>query len=769
MVYTVTNGTDTPTSGTLTLRQALAAAADGDQIGFNLPAGASIDLQAKLFVNVGVTITGPGANLLTVQDASNQFRFTIFTVSASGSSPATISGLSIAGGRGGVINKSGSTLTLLECQIRSNRAPDGGGIGNDGTLNVVSSTVSENYAFHGFVPGKGGGIRNTGMLAVLKSTISNNTVGGLGGGIYNDGTITINSSTVAGNMAQVDPTTSYGGGIFNDTQGTAETSGNPNATVTIRNTIIAINETAAGAGSGNDGFGPFISQGYNLIGDNTDNTITGIATGNQFNVDPLLGPLQDNGGPTTTRALLSGSPATDKGSSGGNSSDQRGFSRPVDSPVIANASGGDGSDIGAFEDQNVCGDQIVTNNNDSGGGSLRAVIASACTGSTITFAPSVLSPINLTSGELTIPRPMIISGPGANLMTIQRGASAGSNFSIFHVSAGGNVNISGLTITKGNPSHDGGGIFVDNASLLFLANCAVVGNSANSAGALTASGGGIAAGGLGSPNVIVVRSTISGNSATNDGGGIAAGNLTVDTSTISGNTAARFGGGISVSGTSNFINSTVANNSAATGGGLRGNGYSVTASNSIFAKNNITVGDPDFSGTLTSRGYNLIGNTFGTTITGTTAGNLLNVDPLLGPLQNNGGPTATLALLPGSPAIDQGRPFGIAVPDQRGVNRPYDFPSIPNAPGGNGVDIGAFEAVPGGLQVTSITRLTTGHIMLRGLYVANLSVTVQASADLQTDNFVPIGAATTDASGALQYDDAGAVNLTKRFYRLASP
>ncbi len=467
--------------------------------------------------------------------------------------------------------------------------------------------------------------------------------------------------------------------------------------------------------------------------------------------------------------MLSGSPATDKGSSGGDSSDQRGFSRPVDSPAIANASGGDGSDIGAFEDQSVCGDQIVTNNNDSGGGSLRAVIASACVGSTITFAPSVLSPINLTSGELLIPRPMIINGPGANRLTVQRGAGAGTNFSIFHVSAGGNVTISGLTVTKGNPNHNGGGIFVDNASLLFLANCAVVGNSANSSGVFNADGGGIAAGGVGSPTVIVLRSTIAGNSATNDGGGIAATNLTVDTSTISGNTAARFGGGISVSGTSNLTNSTVATNLAATGGGLRGNGYSVTASTSIFAKNNITTGDPDFSGTLTSRGYNLIGNTFGTVITGTTTGNLLNVDPLLGPLQNNGGPTPTLALLPGSPAIDQGQPFGIAVPDQRGVNRPYDFPNIPNASGGNAVDMGAFEALPGGLQVTSITRLATGHIMVGGLYVANLSVTVQASADLGTDTFIPIGAATTDASGALQYDDAGAVNLTKRFYRLSYP
>jgi hypothetical protein len=127
------------------------------------------------------------------------------------------------------------------------------------------------------------------------------------------------------------------------------------------------------------------------------------------------------------------------------------------------------------------------------------------------------------------------------------------------------------------------------------------------------------------------------------------------------------------------------------GGGLRGNGYSVTTSNSIFANNTVSIAEPDFSGALTSHGYNLIGNTEGTTITGTTTGNQLNVNPLLGPLQDNGGPTQTCALLTGSPAIDQGQPYGITLADQRGAYRPYDFPNIPNAAGGNGSDIGAFE------------------------------------------------------------------------------
>ena len=71
--------------------------------------------------------------------------------------------------------------------------------------------------------------------------------------------------------------------------------------------------------------------------------------GDQINTDPLLGPLEDNGGPTETHALLLGSPAIDQGNSGGVYIDQRRFHRPFDVPGIPNAVGGDGSDIGAFE------------------------------------------------------------------------------------------------------------------------------------------------------------------------------------------------------------------------------------------------------------------------------------------------------------------------------------------------------------------------------------------------------------------------------------
>lgn len=117
--------------------------------------------------------------------------------------------------------------------------------------------------------------------------------------------------------------------------------------VKIRNTIIAKNT---------DNFGnprclrarPLV--GYNLIGNTAGTEIVADTTGNRLNVDPKLGP-QDNGGPTLTRGLPSGSPALDRGDAGVTTKDQRGYKRPVDFADVMNAPSGDGSDIGAFEVQ----------------------------------------------------------------------------------------------------------------------------------------------------------------------------------------------------------------------------------------------------------------------------------------------------------------------------------------------------------------------------------------------------------------------------------
>ncbi len=316
-----------------------------------------------------LTITGTGANLLTV---SGNNQSTIFF--ALDGATVTISNLTITGGRGknfggslgtiggGIIN-SGS-LTLKNAAISGNSVINsgtnsGGGIYNNGAVTLINSTVSSNLS-----NGNGGGIcncqRDTAMTTLINSTVSGNSSLGFGGGIFNGepasgSTINVTSSTISGNSAGLD-----GGGIINrgdlnltnSTVSGNSTSGegggikNVTGSVNMRNTIIASN-SAAGSPDFN---GTLNSQGYNLIGNTSGTTITGTTTGNILNQNAQLAPLGNNGGATQTHQLLAGSPAIDKGSAvSGITTDQRGFMRPFDDPAIANAAGGNGSDIGAFE------------------------------------------------------------------------------------------------------------------------------------------------------------------------------------------------------------------------------------------------------------------------------------------------------------------------------------------------------------------------------------------------------------------------------------
>jgi hypothetical protein len=203
--------------------------------------------------------------------------------------------------------------------------------------------------------------------------------------------------------------------------------------------------------------------------------------------------------------------------------------------------------------------------------------------------------------------------------------------------------------------------------------------------------------------LVVSNTALYANSAATMGGGIynEAGTVTVATSTLSGNSATNGSGGaifnnvtiLNVGGTLNLFNSTIASNSAVNGlgGGVTNTSAStMNARNTIIAGNTGLSGGPDFAGTVASPQYDLIGNSSGFhTSGGPPLACVFNVDPRLGPLRDNGGPTLTHALLPGSPAIDAGN--GGPTIDQRGAPRPVDDPAVPNAAPGDGRDIGAFE------------------------------------------------------------------------------
>jgi hypothetical protein len=239
----------------------------------------------------------------------------------------------------------------------------------------------------------------------------------------------------------------------------------------------------------------------------------------------------------------------------------------------------------------------------------------------------------------------------------------------------------------GTPAY-GGGIF---ASPLVLRNSTIVNNKASG---VDAYGGGISG-----ANVTITDSTIANNGCDGfgTGGGISmSGVSTITNSTITGNYHG-YGGGISAGGTATITHSTIAGNTNGDGIRIGGN---LTLRNSIVANNT----GKDIDGIITSSGYNLIGNSAGGS--GYVPSDILDVDPMLGPLADNGGPTPTMSLLPGSPAIDAGDPDIADAPewDQRGPG----FPRIVNGR----IDIGAYEVQAAGAPtpVLYLAVLSTANL-----------------------------------------------------------
>jgi hypothetical protein len=214
------------------------------------------------------------------------------------------------------------TLTLTNSMVSGNTSNNsGGGIHNDfAPVTLTNSTVSGNTT-----NGSGGGIHNSGTLTLTNSTVSGNTSNSAaGGGIYNTRTLTLTNSTVSGNTSN-----NWGGGIYNG------------STMTLTN--ILIDDGCFDGGTITSGGGNIESPGDTCGFDQATDQVN--VTGGQL----VLGPLQDNGGPTMTHALLPGSVAIDwipeamclDAVGDPLTTDQRGEPRP----------GGAMCDVGAFEVQ----------------------------------------------------------------------------------------------------------------------------------------------------------------------------------------------------------------------------------------------------------------------------------------------------------------------------------------------------------------------------------------------------------------------------------
>lgn len=210
-------------------------------------------------------------------------------------SNSTISSNSANRSDGGIFN--GGTLEITNSTLSGNRSLySGGAIGNTGTATISHSTLSGNSAYYKWF-GVGGGIANGGTLEIHNSTLSGNRVDGGGGAVSNSGgATTITSSTLTDNFS-IHTEAVGGGGLRNIDGGTLQ----------IGNTII--NSGSSDANFNNTA--AVISQGYNLCSDDGGGFLTG--PGDQMDTEPMLGPLQDNGGSTFTHALLTGSPALNAG------------------------------------------------------------------------------------------------------------------------------------------------------------------------------------------------------------------------------------------------------------------------------------------------------------------------------------------------------------------------------------------------------------------------------------------------------------------------
>jgi CSLREA domain-containing protein len=744
---TVTTLADTvdANDGLRSLREAISASVSGDTINFSVTG--TITLAGELSIQRALTITGPGARKLTISgnDASR-----IFNIQAS--APVSLSGLALIRGRapveggsqlnyrsslgGAIYNSYNAPLTLTGCAVTSSLAQgeggaaakrggsgSGGAIFSRSSLTLRNCLVSGNRALGGTGnggsgSGVGGGIDNSTPTTMVNTTVANNIAGNNAGGVFSASYVGVDSllvaCTISGNQVTGSGATYESGGlcVFADP-------------VILRDTLVAGNTAAS---QPNDEDGVFISQGHNLIGARDPDTSwqpTDLTGTPQAPLDPQLGPLQNNSGPTDTFALQPTSAALDAGDDtvqnapDSVTTDQRGLPRRLGARV----------DIGAYErDAPQSGPGFQVNSlEDPGDGipggaecTLREALAAANEqndSNTVTFVVGLTGVITLSSasGPLTLANPVTVTGPGARVLAVSGGGFA----RVFEISANG-VNVSGLTLRDGlsagvggSPAGDGFGGGILNRGTLALTACALVRNSAWGGGALgnsSTAGNGLG-GGVYSSGILTMSScTLSNNEAQGGdvvsgtgagvgfGGGLylAGGTATLINCTFSFNLAkgrAGEGGGIYNADVVTLTHCTIAGNEAVGGDGSIGGGLYhfdgfAYVRNTVVALNTVTVGattrPEDAPGNFSSNGANLIGAidaySNGWTATDKTGTPAVPLDPKLASLANNGGPTDTCAVLSGSPAVNGANNSFAPATDQRGLKRL------------DAADIGAFES-----------------------------------------------------------------------------
>lgn len=678
---TVTITTDEiTTNGQCSLREAIISANTDAAVG-GCPAGDGADtilLPAGTFT---LSITGRDEDDARTGDLDLKDQLTITGAGA---------GTSIIDG--GALDRifdvrDGATLTISGVTMRNGSAIDasGGGLRNNGMLTLKNSTIKESSAsleLGGYGAGRGGGISNVGSMTLTNSTVADNTAQREGGGISNTGKLTISSSTASGNTSML-----LGGAIYNE-----------GALVIQQSTVVRSNQ--AGFTDGGDGVGGGVCNlGILHIADSTVRNNSANYAGGVYNAA--------RGTAMLTATVVRMNRAQAPGSHGGGV-ENYGKIQFERSTVMSNTVIGEGAAQGgglynagaaminsSTVMSNVLTVPAETANQVEGGGIWND--------GTLIVSGSSIRGNTAAIDSLTDPG-FIRFGSGGGIHSTGTLSLTSSTVSNNRARVGGGLWNAGtmivkLSTTRDNRAESGGGMY--NSNSLTVSESTISGNFTNDFG-----------GGIDNDRgtLRVVNSTIANNHSFEGGGINNSGNstATIINSTITGNTGVDLGGGIYNLGdftggvntgvnTVDIQSSTIAYNRTPgiAGAGISNRGGPVTMRNSILAENIGPENRPDdLEGVVISEGYNLIQTVDAGQIVGNLSGNRMGVAPKLGPLQNNGGPTWTHALLTGSPAIDNANPAAPgsgaeACPmiDQRGYARPRDG----DGDGTSRCDMGAYE------------------------------------------------------------------------------
>ena len=607
---------------------------------------------AASFGDLDVIDAGPGGSLTIIgAGASTSTQVARTSINAAGidrvfdlypGNTLTLRGLEVTGGNllqardGAAIRNDSGSVVLDSVDLVVNTADDGrgGAIFNNGTLELLNAKLESNSADFG------GGVYNDqqGTVTVDQGEMTSNRAGTDGGAIYNDrsGNVTFSGASVRANLAG-----RHGGAVYNNdlgqlsiqdstiTSNTADEDGGAifnelSQNVTIVNSTLALNLATRG--------GAIFDQ------DGVINISDAAFSGNSAREDGGAIYLTSSAAASFDNSTASGNLARDGGAIFNN-----GTLNVSESTLSDNQASGNGGAIRTARDLTLIDTVLESNDSKQHGGA----VANAANGKLSVTRTTFSLNVSDSDGSKV--------GDGAAIANFDSGSVTIVESSLLRNRAGQTTVIGGGT--------SGGGIYHASTGTFSITNSTIAENSASL-------GGGIST----TKAMSLSNSTVSSNFARNQGGGFYnnGGAITVVNGTIYDNLASNSGGGIhnqTVLGAFGLKNTIVAGNNATTGKDLSGSGYSSQGNNLIGTR-----------GTVTTFQDGVGGN-----IVGTDAS---RKDPLLGPLQANGGPTATHALLFGSPARDKGSNVGVATRDQRGFARVFDGD-------GNGlatVDIGAFES-----------------------------------------------------------------------------